>query len=969
MRKVRSYLLSATALGLAGIAFHAPAFAQATSGGDPAGEAVQSGDPAAGEAADAAEPAGAEDSGEIVVTGFRGSLERALNLKRNSNAVVDTIVAEDIAKFPDNNLAESIARVPGVTITRDGGEGRNISVRGLGAEFTRVRINGIEAQATTGSNRGRGFDFNVFASELFNQIDVRKTPSASVEEGSLGATVDLHTARPFDSKRNVLAVSAQAGYNDLSKQVDPRFAVLGSARWETGVGEFGVSASLAYSEKTTLQNGVSTVGWQQGNADGGFCNPATRPVLCAGTNLPAYNVASQATTRYPRFLRYQDYNLETKRTGVTGSLQWRPGPQTLLTFDALFSKFKGVRNERQLESISLSRPASTGGKPEVVVRDLEVDENGTAVYMALDNVDIRSENYIDKYDTTFQQYTVHLEHEFSDRFSMSVLGGYVNNDFDNFYDLIAQMDRQNVDGYSYDMRETGMNFPAINYGFDVTNPANWYIGPVVTAAGGTGASGPDIRLRPNWNDNTYRTAQIDLSYKLNDNLTLSGGLQHKHYDFDARGQRFAAGETNIPALPAGTTVAGVTELYCGYDGLPLPAGTDRCWLTPNLDAIASAYGVFSGNPRFALSATSPSARGDNRTVGERDTGGYIQLAFNFELAGMPVRGDIGYRRVHTRQQSGFYATVPTTVNPSGFEWTTVGRSYDDDLPSMNLVLEPSRDVLLRFGAAKVMARPGLASISAATNVSVAGASRSVSTGNPFLEPYRATTFDVAAEWYPARGSILSAGLFYKDISTYVQNVTVQGTFASTGLPDSLIAGTGLTPADQFQISNVINTPGGPLKGLELNLQQALTFLPGFLANFGVLANYTYVDADIDYITSTTNGSVVTVTQPLLNLSKNAFNATVYYEDGPFQARVSANYRDNYLTSVPAGFNTDVGGSKSSTYVDASISYRIFDNLTLSLEGINLTNEPTISYTDSVAQRVGDYFQSGRQFYAGVRYSF
>ncbi len=907
---------------------------------------------------------------DIVVTGFRGSLERALDVKRNSNSVVDSIVAEDIAKFPDNNLAESIQRVPGVTITRDGGEGRNISVRGLGPDFTRVRINGIEAQATTGSNRGRGFDFNVFASELFNQIDVRKTPSANVEEGSLGATVDLHTGRPFDSKRQVLAVSAQGGYNDLSHSLDPRFAILGSNRWDTGIGEIGIASSIAFSERNLIQNGVSTVGWQQGNADGGFCKPATNASLCAGTNPAAYALASNVNTRYPRFLRYQDYRQKTQRLGITGSLQWRPEPATTITLDGLISRFRATRNERQLESISLSRPASTGGKPEVVVRDIAVDENGTATYMALDNVDVRSENYVDRYSTVFQQYTLNAEHEFSDRFKVSLLGGYVKNDFNNAVDYITQIDRQNADGYSYDMRTSGMNFPAINYGFDVTDPNQWYLGPSrIAPGGGTGASGPEIRLRPNFNDNIYKTGQADFTFRVNDMLTLTAGFQRKSYEFIGRGQRFASGEGNIPNLPAGTSLASVTEQYCGLRGLNLPAGTDRCWLSPNSDAIASAYGVFGNSGRFLLSETTASARGDNRTVSEDDTGGYVQAAFKFDIGGVPVRGDVGYRRVHTKQESGFYATVPATVNPSGFEWTVVGRSYDDDLPSLNLVVEPTDTLLVRFGLAKVMARPGLGSISAATNVSVAGASRAVTTGNPQLEPYRAKTVDFAVEWYPARGAILSAGVFYKDISTYVQNITTSAPFSSTGLPDSLLAGTGVTSGDLFQISNVVNTPGGPLKGLELNYQQALTFLPSFLSNFGILANYTYVDSDIDYFVSATSGASAVVSQPLLNLSKNAFNATIYYEQGPFQARVSGNYRDKYLTAVPASYNTDVAGNTAATYVDFSLSYRIGKSLTFSLEGINLTNEPTISYSDFVAERVQDYFQSGRQFYAGVRYSF
>lgn len=907
---------------------------------------------------------------EIVVTGFRGSLERALQNKRNSNAVVDSIVAEDIAKFPDNNLAESIQRVPGVTITRDGGEGRAISVRGLGPDFTRVRINGIEAQATTGGNRGRGFDFNVFASELFNQIDVRKTPSANVEEGSLGATVDLRTGQPFDSSGPVFAASAQAGYNDLSGKVDPRFAVLGSNRWMTGLGEIGLSASLAYSEKTTLQNGASTGQWNFGAQDNGWCNPATNPGLCGDADPALFAIASANTTRYPRFLRYQDYNLETQRLGVTGSFQWRPSDRTEVSLDVLYSKFDGQRNERQLEAIGLSRGASQGGKPETIVRDIVLDDNGTAIAMTMDNVDIRSENYVDEYSTVFQQYTLKIDHQLTDKLSVRLLGGYVNNDFDNFMEYIVQMDHQNADGYSYDMRPNGMDFPAINYGFDVTDPDQWYIGPTrIAPGGGTGASGPDIRLRPNWNENTYKTAQFDLTYEATPVLTFRGGVQAKKYEFMGRGMRFAAGETNIPAIPAGYSMADLTEDYCGFKGLSLPSGTPNCWRTPSLGAMAEAYGVFSNSGRFALSETVSSARGDNRTVSEEDLGAYVQADFNLELAGMPVRGDIGYRYVKTKQESGFYSTVPTAVDPSGFLWTVVGREYEDNLPSLNLVVEPRDDLLLRFGAAKVMARPGLGSISAATNVSVSGGGRSVSTGNPYLEPYRANTYDFAVEWYPRRGSILSAGLFYKEISTYIQNLTTSASYASTGLPDSLLAGTGVNSSDIFQVSTVVNTPGGPLKGFELNFQQAFTFLPGRWANFGVLANYTYVKSDIDYQVSGPGGVINIVTQPLLNLSKVAYNGTLYYEDGPFQARVSAAYRDPYLTSVPASYSIDVAGVRASTYVDASISYRWGDNVTFTLEGINLTDEVNVSYTDSQAERLTDYFQSGRQIYAGVRYAF
>src|SRR4051812_10728690 len=214
----------------------------------------------------ASPPAGvqAQKGEKIEVTGFRSSVDAALQEKREDKGIVDVIKAEDIAKFPDTNLAEALQRVSGVVIDRDAGEGRTITVRGLGPEFTRVRINGIEALATTGgtdssggNNRSRGFDFNVFAADLFSTIIVRKSPQADVDEGSLGATVDLLTARPFDFKGPKASASAQVRYNDLSKQTDPRAAFLLSNTFADD--RFGILLSGAYSQRNLFEEGFSTV--------------------------------------------------------------------------------------------------------------------------------------------------------------------------------------------------------------------------------------------------------------------------------------------------------------------------------------------------------------------------------------------------------------------------------------------------------------------------------------------------------------------------------------------------------------------------------------------------------------------------------------------------------------------------------------------------------------------------------------
>src|SRR6188768_3780861 len=225
-----------------------------------------------------AQDAAAQDTQEleeVVVTGFRGSLNTALGQKREATAAIDVIAAEDIGKFPDSNLAESMQRIPGVALTRgDGGEGRNISVRGLGAQFTRVRINGMEGAAQTGSsdiygagNNGRSFDFNVFPTEIFSQLAVRKTPSADVEEGSLGATVDLKAPRPFDYVDDqVFSVTGRGVYNTISEDVDPRASALYSQKFFDNT--FGVLASVAYQKRNIREVGYSAVDILSSNTNG-----------------------------------------------------------------------------------------------------------------------------------------------------------------------------------------------------------------------------------------------------------------------------------------------------------------------------------------------------------------------------------------------------------------------------------------------------------------------------------------------------------------------------------------------------------------------------------------------------------------------------------------------------------------------------------------------------------------------------
>ena len=337
-----------------------------------------------------------ENGNDIVVTGFRASLRSSIAAKRNSNVQIDAINADDIADFPDANLAESLQRLPGVSIDRDNGEGRSITVRGLSGDFNRTRLNGLEALSTAGSNdsgttpnRSRAFDYNTFASELFSSLKVQKSSSAETDEGSLGATIDLTTGRPFDYKKRTFALSIEDNYNANAKKHQPRIAGLISAK--TDDGRFGALISGAYSK---TNNVIDSYGRQAGQADylyrssdfvgnenpqrAGFSAPVGTTFGTAITNPQAidfqtgsdpaayaklypgapYNTAGRfddSTVRIPALATIQQQNVKNQRLGLTASLQWQVGDRTLINVDGVYSRLRNESTFYQVQTVGLNR--------------------------------------------------------------------------------------------------------------------------------------------------------------------------------------------------------------------------------------------------------------------------------------------------------------------------------------------------------------------------------------------------------------------------------------------------------------------------------------------------------------------------------------------------------------------------------------------------------------------------------------
>jgi len=963
-----------------------------------------------GQAQDAIAPAQATEF--VSVHGFKSSLERALEAKRSASVVSDSIEAEDIAKFPDLNLSEAIQRIPGVAISRDAGEGRQITVRGLGGSFTKTLINGVEALATgsgtgtginSGANRTDAFDFNIFPADLFSNITVQKSASAQTEEGSLGTTVQLRTAHPFDYPGFILVGSATADYNDLAGSTGPRMTALISDIFLGGT--LGVLASAAYSERNLLDVGASTVRWTGGLSPVGDGFAA---VTAPGLGLADVNAFAPGTLFHPRNPRFDKYTYKQHRLGLTGAIQWQPDDATLLTLDVLYSDFGGTRNQMFIESFtfmqagrcpSLTTPPNCGINQTVITAaSVTTPRQGVRVLNAatFDNVDLRSEHMRDELGTKYQQIALNGSHAFGGAFKISGTLGYSNSAFGNPLQTDVFFEQDNVQGYSYDYTT---KLPLITYGTGkMTDPNSWYL--------------VEIQESPNWVYNTYLHGHGEAEWKAADWLSLNAGYNWVQYRNRALTLSRSNGTSSFvtTVVPPGysTNVNGIFQLQ-GFGAPGLPPGNATQWLVPDLDAGARALHLY--DPAFMSAITAPTANtvwvspfsgakcftqgcglfnigpepllGSNYVVSQINNGGFLQADFRTAVASIPVRGNIGIRYVATHTQVTGYSIFTTTnlnvpvlgqnQTVNTIAPTTQSHDYSDLLPSANIVIEPSADFLIRISAAKTIARPPLGSLNPAPTIAILGNHR-VTAGNINLAPFRAETVDAALEWYFDRGALVSISGFHKDISTFVQNYTSPVSLFNAnpfGLPDSAgIAACGTqvgcaVNSLQWTFSYPLNTPGGPLSGVEIAYQQPFTFLPAPLDKFGFTGNYTYVDSRISYLNA--SGIVAAVNQ-LTNLSHVSYNATLYYEDSVVSALISAAYRSKYLTVVPGRNGADVEGTAATMNVDASATYRLNGHFDVTLEAINLTDQDQDQYFDSGGLLFSDHF-TGREFLLGIRYSY
>jgi TonB-dependent receptor len=866
------------------------------------------------------------DTEVIEVRGFRNSVIKAKDLKREAMVAQDSIVAEDIADFPDLNLADSLQRVPGVAITREGGEGRQISLRGLGPDFTRVQVNGMEALGTSSSpmdsrgavGRSRAFDFNIFASELFNQIDVKKSYSSDQEEGGIGGTVNLRTAKPFDYDGFQGAVAGNIGTNTNTDDTNPRVAGMISNTW----GNFGALASLAYSQKNSREMGYNTYRWRQVRATNG---------ISSAVDADTAAKAAAGQLWFARGNRYSVWNNDQERLGFTSALQYRPSNDLKFALEYMHGRLENTLDEHHI---------STGGASSTALGRIEaleyIDNNGDleVVKATFSNSAIRTENRSDYNESVFNQLTFNTDWQINDKLGMKFQLGTSTSDFDQ-----PRVDKVNLTrqgGITTDFTQD--RFYGVNtYDFDPASMAGWTV--------------KDLYFREDYISSEFDNAKVDFDYSLDDAGTLNFGFNVKQFS-NSGDNREDAGYVESKATPLNNGIKTISDsVASAYTDHP-----DMSWMQADVRALQEFYGIYDlklGSDKIIAT--------NSYTVEEDTNAAYAQYNWDTMIGGKMLRGSVGARH---------YKTELTSRGVSNGQNVVITRDYSGVLPSLNLVYELDDDLLLRFGASKNLTRPSLNAISVSANVAQMtgspGEVGKITIGNPNLKPFESVNFDLALEQYFEGIGSLSAAIFKKDIENFIVTEVTTMKYSDLGLPASLLPN-GATMDSLFDVTSPQNSDSSEIKGAELAFQRDFDFLPEPFNQMGVIANYTWVDGTTEY--RNVQGTGENQVKSFPGLSKQSYNLTLYYETDNYGGRVSAAHRSEYISVVEGGLrDEDERGFHDTTYLDFSAFYQVTESLKLTLEAINLTNQREEQYSDS-SDRQYNTTTSGRTYMAGFSYKF
>ncbi len=846
-------------------------------------------------AQDAATPdqvASSADGGDIVVTGVRASLQSAQSLKRNSDVIVDSIVAEDIGKLPDRNVAEALQRIPGIQVQRQYGEGSSVAIRGL--RQVRTELNGRDIFTASGANE---LSLEDIPSELLAGIDVYKNPSADLIEDQLSGTINFRTRKAFDFDGFKAAATLTQSHFDLVDKYKPSASLLLSDRWDTGIGEIGILASVSFQKTAFRQDTISTEPFY-----------TLDPSVAADTAVLATLGRTGQTTTLPHGTGIGEVYGDRRRLGTDVSLQWRPSDTLEFTAEVFRSDYKF-----RFDDYSFFAYTSTSA----------IQPQPGAPFTYADNGDFQSGTFID----------LPVGNNTSAQTRRSKTTDYsLNMKWKPTANLTVSADGQYVDAKTKNLRSIfGLNGTADTLYQDISGSI-----PVVNIGSATGLTNPATYNSAFYLDNlneskaSDKTARLDAEYRFDGGILSSIKAGFRFADRKNRTIDTGYRYTGLAGIPSQLEDVDLGDFFRGDADLFGNIIAFNRGIIRNYQNTLDTLGI-AAPPAYVQSGTNEQR--------QKTYTGYATAFFKTD----PVDGNVGIRVVRTNLDvSGFYQQTTIVQNPDGTETNgptvfnpiAASRSYTSVLPSLNVRVHLAQDLQLRFAAAKNISRPSFLQLNPSLNITEPGRAQQdqlllASGGNPYLKPMKSDNFDVSLEWYFTRTGSLTAAGFYKNIKNYIQTAVT---------PRDVTFDNGNTY--EYQVTSYNNVANGKVKGFELAYQQFFDILPGPLNGLGMQANFTYVDSKAP--SPATSGPVTNV--PLELLSKYNYNLVGIYELGGLSARVAYNWRSKYVvTTAGNGTGNLPIFNKPFGQLDASVSYNVTPQFALTVDGVNLTNTRRSTY--------------------------
>jgi len=872
------------------------------------------------------------EQGDIVVTGYRRSLQSAQAIKRDSDQIVDAVVAEDIGKLPDNNASEALARITGVQVNRSSDEAGGVQVRGLPNLTT--TYNGREVFTA----ELRNVALQDFPAGALAGLEVYKSTTADLIEGGIAGLINVRSRRPFDFDGFQIAGAVRATYGDQAEKIDPNFNVLITDRWETGIGDIGALVNFSYTQLHYLTSSRYI--------NGNIVSPRAEQAV---TGPRDFVLPESAGVYYDRGKRW--------RPSINGALQWRPAHNLEFYLEGLWQAARtNVENDFVGLDLVNGNPALTN-----IVRDPDSPGQLASVTVTPDfangeDVDFSRSTRAGRTNT--YQAAIGGRWEIDDRATLTTDLA--------FTDTTAVYTDHNIDFAP----ATGQSADIV---FDVPGGDG---GPQLSLPGFDALDPDNFILRGIWDRRSYAGGKgvqwrTDLKIKTELPVITQFDFGFRYTDRDARlrsGGRYATlRPLGIPlsAIPGSDTGG---PIYAGFRGSG-DAQPFRRWYAPTRDAIFGNIDAIRDLARSGLAQIgTPAALGQLAQYGpdipayianeqfdatERSYAVYGQIHYDTRIGSLPIDGVIGARIVNTVTEAtgtGLIDGVPTPA--------TSRQNYVDILPSATFRAHLTDQIQLRLSATETRTRPEFNQLSPALTINLNATPLTGSSGNIGLQPIQSSNYDLSLEWYFTRTGSLTGTIFRRD---------VQGFITSLNVPiDDPVYG-------QILVNRPENGGRGRLQGAEVAFQTFFDFLPGWLSGFGTQLNATYIDASQSLPPALGEAGQNT---DIPGVSKWSFNAVGIYEKGPISARLAYNWRSrvtNFFATDPQGQLIGAEFNRPIERLDFSLAVTPIEMVTLTFDVSNITGTPFRALREAPDQNGAGYPRDvrydSRVFALGARFRF